>query len=391
MFENYYLKNPKNMFWKKSMALLTITAFLVNLLGAQSKNDFDANWKKVAAFEKQGLTKSALQEVIKIYNQAYKANNDAQQIKSAIYQVKYRQMVEQDSRESNILFIDTLVDKARQPAKSILQNMQAELFWRYLQNNRHKLYNRARIVEENQEDITTWSLEKLHTVIADLYISSLKEKGLLRKTRLENFDPIIVKGENTRHLRPTLYDFLAHRALAYLMHDEQNLTKPSYQFVISQPDIFAPARQFAAASFRTKDSSALQYKAILVLQEVIQFHLAAKNTDALLDADLIRLAFGKQFAVIENKTALYENALKNIESAYRGNPGVAQAMYLRARLYQENGQLFIPLSDTTHQFDLIKARELCEEAIKKYPGSDGAANSKNLLTQILQPSLALET
>ena len=78
-----------------------------------------------------------------IYNLAIKAGNDAQQIKSCMYQIKYRNMVEEDSQENNIFFIDTLIAKAKSPAKNILQSMQAEMFWQYLQNNRWKFYDRT--------------------------------------------------------------------------------------------------------------------------------------------------------------------------------------------------------------------------------------------------------
>jgi hypothetical protein len=39
---------------------------------AQKANDYSKNWKKVAAFEKKGLTKSALEDVLVIYNLALK-------------------------------------------------------------------------------------------------------------------------------------------------------------------------------------------------------------------------------------------------------------------------------------------------------------------------------
>ena len=93
--------------------LFMVLATLSNALMAQIKDDYSVNWKKVADFEKKGLTKSALQEVITIYQLAIKDKNDAQQIKSAMYQVKYRNMVEEDSRENNIFFVDSLIEKAK--------------------------------------------------------------------------------------------------------------------------------------------------------------------------------------------------------------------------------------------------------------------------------------
>ena len=107
--------------------------------------------KRLKTFEKKGLTKSALQEVLVIYNLAVKDGNDAQQIKSSMYQIKYRNMVEEDSRENNIFFVDTLIAKAKAPAKNILQSMQAEMFWQYLQNNRWKFYNRTKLARRKKQ------------------------------------------------------------------------------------------------------------------------------------------------------------------------------------------------------------------------------------------------
>lgn len=377
------------MFLKK--ILLVIFTGLVFTTMAQNNNDYQKNWKKVEAFEKKGLTKSALQEVMVIYNLALKDNNDAQQIKTAMYQVKYRNMVQEDSRENNIFFVDTLIAKAKAPSKNILQSMQAEMFWQYLQNNRYKFYDRTKLAEEKTKDITTWSLNKLHATISKLYKASLTNENLLQSTKLDGFDPIIIKGENTRQLRPTLFDFLAFRALEYFMNDEKDLTKPAYQFTINNSKAFAPAAEFVEASFTTKDTSSLHRKAILLLQDILKFHLKDSNPDALLDADLIRLNFINQYAVNEDKTKLYEAALKNIEEKYSTNPASAKAMYLRAEIYNERGQQFEPLTKTADQYEIKRAKELCELAAKKFPKSEGGINAQNLINQIIQPALKLET
>ncbi len=375
----------------KKLFLLFLSATIFTATMAQTKSDYATNWKKVDAIEKKGLTKSALEQVLVIYNLALKDNNDAQQIKSAIYQIKYRNMVQQDSRENNIFFLDTLIAKAKTPAKNILQNMQAEMFWQYLQNNRYKFYDRTKLTEEKSNDISTWSLDKLHATISSLYKASLTNETALQSTKLDGFEPIILKGENTRQLRPTLYDFLAFRALRYFMDDEQELTKPAYKFIIDNPKAFAPAAEFATASFATKDTASLQQKAILLLHDILKFHLKDNNADALLDADLIRLNFVNGHAVNEDKSKLYEAALKNIEDKYSTNPAAAQAMYLRAQIYNERGQQFEPLTKTADQYEIKRARELCEAAYQKFPKSEGGINAQNLLKEILQPSLKLET
>jgi uncharacterized protein YfaS (alpha-2-macroglobulin family) len=358
---------------------------------AQKTNEYVTNWKKVEALEKKGLTKSAKDEVTAIYKLAQKDNNDAQQIKACMYLIKYRSMVEEDSHENNIFYIDTLIAGAKAPAKNILQSMQAQMFWQYLQNNRWKFYDRTKLQEEKSNDISTWSIDKIHSAISKLYKASLQNDALLKTTKLDDYNAVIIKGENTHQLRPTLFDFLAYRALDYFMTDENNLTKPAYEFKIDNTKAFAPAAEFAAASFKTKDTASLQHKAILLLQDILKFHLNDAKPDALLDADLIRLNFVQQHSTLTDKEKLYEAALKNIEEKYASNEASAQAIYLRAKIYYERGQNFEPYTKTANQYELKRAKELCEAAVKKYAKSEGGINAQNLIASILQPSLNIES
>lgn len=377
------------MLLRKLLLVLGISVTVTAM--AQTNNDYAKNWKKVEDLEKKGLTKSAQTEVTAIYKLALKNNNDPQQIKACMYLIKYRSMVEEDSHENNIFYVDTLIAGAKPPAKNILQSMQAEMFWRYLQNNRWKFYDRTRLKEEKSKDISTWSADKLHAVISKLYKASLQNDALLKSTRLEGLDAIIVKGVNSRQLRPTLFDLLAHRALDYFMTDENNITKPAYAFKIETDKAFAPATVFVKAAFKTTDSASLQHKALLLLQDIISFHLSDSKPDALLDADLLRLSFVHEHSTLQDKEKLYEAALKNIEENYSNHETAARAMYLRARIYYEQGQQFEPYAKTTHQYELKRAKELCEAAAQKFPESEGGINAQNLVNSIEQPSLSMET
>lgn len=377
------------MFLKK--ILLVIFTGIAFTTMAQTNNDYLKNWKKVEDLEKKGLTKSALAEVMNIYTLAVKDNNEAQQIKSCMYQVKYHSSTDENSQENNIFFVDTLIDKAKAPAKNILQSMQAEMYWQFLQNNRWKFYNRTALQEEKSKDISTWSIDKLHRVISKLYKASLQNESLLKTTSLTGYEAIIIKGENTRQLRPTLYDFIAHRALTYFMTDENQLTKPAYQFKISDSKAFAPVAEFVSTSFKTKDTASLHHAALLLLQSILKFHAADGNPDALIDADLIRLNFVHTNATMEDKEKRYEEALKDIETRFANNAAVAQAAYLRAKIYYDRGQQYQANSKTENQYELKRAKELCEATIKKSPKSEGGINCQNLVNTILQPALSIET
>lgn len=305
---------------------------------------------------KKGLTASALTEVLRIFSLANASGNDAQLIKASMYQMKYRNLVEEDNKENNIFYIDTLIAKTKPPAKNILQSMQAELFWSYRQNNRYKFYDRTKLAEEKSNNISTWSIDKLNSTIALLYKASLKNEALLKITSLNGLDAIIEKGANTRNLRPTLYDFLAHRALSYFMDSENDVIKPTYKFILNDENIFSTAGSFINIPFTTKDTSSLYFNALLLFQDILQFHLNDKTPDALIDADLARLHFANEHGVFTNKDKLYEQSLMQIESKHKNNPLAAQAMFLRAAIYYSKGIQYNRLIKKEGQFDLKKPK-----------------------------------
>lgn len=372
------------------LALLTFLIFNSIAVFAQT-NNYLPEWKKVEALEKNGLTKDALAEVVKIFDAANKTGNEAQSIKAAMYQMKYRNMVEEDNRENNVFFLDTLIAKTKAPAKNILQSMQAELFNTYKEANRWKFYDRSPLTQETSNDISTWSIEKLVSTTSALYKASLKNEALLKSTKLDGMDAIISKGKNTRQLRPTLYDFLAHRALSFFTNEENDVINPAYKFIMNDERIFAPVKDFVNAGFPTADTVSQYYNALKLLQDILKFHISDGNTDALLDADLTRLQFAYRHGIFTNKETLYENALLAIEKNYSSSPYAANAMFQRAQLYYERGNRYHPIRHKENQFDIIKAKELLEQAAAKYPRSEGGILSKNFLITIKQPSLNLQT
>ena len=178
--------------------------------------------------------------------------------------------------------------------------------------------------------------------------------------------------------------------MEYYTNDERDVNKPAYKFTINDNSAFAPATTFATARFTTKDSTSLYYKAIGLFQELLQFHLNDADPAALLDADIIRLNFMKNKAVMEDKNKLYEAALKHITTTYPNHAHAAQASYLLAAYYHQRGLEFDPLGKTDNQYEIKRAKELCDKTIQQFPQSEGGINCYNLLQSIQRPELSLE-
>lgn len=285
---------------------LTIILFNLTIMSASSQNtikNYEKEWKNVEAFVKKNLPMSALTEVKKIYALAKKEKQDAQIIKTLVYMTSLQQENREENETTSIQEIEKEIPAAKEPAASILKSLLAEIYWNYFQNHRYLLYDRTNTTDFKKEDIATWTAADLHKKVSELYLSSISQEKLLQSAKLEPFDAIIVKG-NTRKLRPSLYDLLAHRALDYFKNDEQDITKPAYAFEIKQAEAFAPATEFVKHKFITSDSSSLHHKALLLFQQLIAFHIQQKNTDALIDADIERLEFVKQFSTHPDKECI---------------------------------------------------------------------------------------
>jgi len=367
---------------------LSITFFSFFIMNSNSQSpikNYEKEWKKADDFVKKGLPKSALTEAKKIYDLAKKEKQDAQVIKSLVYIIGLQNENRENNEVLSINEVEKEISLSKEPVASILKSLSAELYLNYFQQNRWKLYNRTKTANFDKKDIATWDIEDFHKKISDLYLQSIKEEKLLQQTKLQPFDAIIIKG-NVRHLRPTLYDLLAHRALSYFKNDERDIKKPAYAFEIDQASAFDPAADYVNRKFPTKDSLSLQHKALLIYQKLIAFHLKDEKPDALIDADLDRIEFIRENSTHPDKEDLYFNAIKHITSQYKNLHAASQAWYLLANWYDQKAGEYKPHGDTTYRYSRIKAKEICERILLQKDSSEGKINCYNLMNQINKSS-----
>jgi uncharacterized protein YfaS (alpha-2-macroglobulin family) len=353
--------------------------------------NYDTHWKKIREFDSKSLPKSALQELDIIADNAVKRQDEVQLLKSYIYRIKYVAFLEEEKSEleTNASWKTQLFSPT---ARAVLKSLQGETLVSYLQNNRYELYSRTDIKGDTSRDVSTWSEARLHREITDAYEASLSDIAALKKVDISMYKDILQEAVgNGRQLRPTLYDLLAHRALDYYKSGESRITSPENQFELTDPAAFASAEVFMQHAFAATDSSSLQYKALLLLQDLMRFH--AKDKAALLDLDLERTAYMNQVAVMPDKEQLYVKLLKEQEKAYVGEKEVTQFIAQLAQYYYNEGnkkEVTVADSMTPAAASLL-AKALCEKGAKLAPGSVGSANCADLLEIITRKELRLET
>jgi len=399
----------------RNILLLACCSLFATFSHAQpGPTTYAAKWKKVDSLvEQKGLTQSALQEVNSIYLAAKKEKNDAQVIRALIYRMSLGETQQENSLQKNIAELEKEIATATPAARAILQSILAEVYWNYFQRHRYQLYDRTNTTGlpgqdkplAKSEDPATWAIDDFHRKIGGLYQASLREEKLLLQTPLTAFDPILIKG-NARMLRPTLFDLLAHRALAYFKTDERDANKPAYAFEIDDPQVFADAGAFAGHIFRSSDSLSLHFYALQLFQRLIRRHLDDARPDALLDVDVERLAFAQQYGVMEDKDSLYMRALATITTSHGNEPLAAEAWYLQAQQYANQAAGYEPphllnstdpsisshsIEDSLQRYGYVKAKALCEKVLAQKDSSEGKSHCAALLQQILHKELSIQT
>jgi hypothetical protein len=377
------------MFMKKLLTLVLIVS-VSHICYSQSPKSYTGRWKQIDSLVfKRGLPKSALKSIDAIYTEAVREKNNAQIIKALIYKTHINDAIEDSSIKVSLAQLEKDYNRLPDPSRSIIASIIASTYWNYYNSHRWQLYNRTSTPGYRKADLETWTSADLLNTVNFWFTKSLASEQLLKTTRLDPFDAVINKG-NTRKLRPTLFDLLAHRALEYYKNDEPDPTNPAIQFRITDPAAFAQSSVFASHAFVTTDTSSRQLRAIKLFQKLIAFHLQSGNRDALVDIDLDRIQFVHTYASIPNKDELYRRSLENIVARFPELPGADQASYLLAQQLVSSAESYDPLGDTAGRYGMVQARRILEKVLSSNNKSEGAANASNLMNRIMRKELVFE-
>ena len=352
---------------------------------------YERLWKKVDSCENKGLTETALKVVETIYEKAKSDNNAPQLVKAVIHRMKFKQYKEEFSLEKNIYELSVEVKSASQPVKSVLQSLLADSYWQYFNNNRWKFYERTQTVNFKNDDIATWDLKTITSEVISNYKESLKDADLLKSIKVEVMDEVLHQGTSEcRQWRPTLYDFLAHRALHFFASTEPDVQRPAARFNVNDAVFLAEAEQFMKhALVNPSDSLETKYFALQLVQDLMRFHQQDKSPDAFLDVDLYRIDYIYGHTQHPEKDSLYLKALSRLQKKYASHPRVTEMDYREASWYVSKASAYQPLEETDLKHYKKKAKAIALAAVQKMPKSYGAIECRNLISQLEAKSFNL--
>ena len=164
-------------------------------------------------------------------------------------------------------------------------------------------------------------------IFRELSKYTFKVQEALKSISIRDYEVILEKQDTDKRIdnsadevirfRPTLYDFIAWRAIDYFRGsrnipvNEFRMNNPSY-FSLT-PDFIRMDLKKAAAGY---DTTIYVYFQLSVLKDLASFHFNDKDPAALIQEELRRFAFVKDLSMMENKDSLYLSALKQFEKQY---------------------------------------------------------------------------
>lgn len=357
-------------------------------IGQDGKDpEFQQLWEKVDSLERKGLFREALSEVGNIFQFATTNSNHNQVIKSVLFELKYNAYLEEDDYVLGIARLDELIQKAPSPSKEILHSLSAEVYWGYYSSNRWKFQNRTNVSEVDLKDIRTWDLKRIAQKVRYHYLQSLMHKDISQGLKINDFSEIASNTDQSNELRPTVFDFLAHRALDFFQTNTFGVPGPAETFAIEDANYFSSATTFLSIRPTTTDSLNTRFFAVKLLQELTRFHKDAGNTIALFGVELDRLRFLRTNAFHPEKEDLYYTALQRLTTNYKSIDYVSEAWYEIASFHSIRGNQYRFPNDTTYRWEKKVAMRICEKTIEQYPDAFGGRQCAVLKANLLSKEL----
>jgi len=364
-------------------SLFTLLLILAVSIQGFSQNVYAKNWREIDSLEQKGLFNMALKKVNTIFLKSIKSKNHEQVIKSVFYELKYNTYLKEDDYVLGIHNLEALIEQTPSPSKEILHSLTAEVYWGYYSANMWKVSQRTTVESEVKlNDIRTWDLKRIANKVIYHYQASLNNASVSQETPIQDYSLLILNTQNTLDFRPTLFDFLGHRAIQFFNANSFNVPGSAVTYTMNKKDYFGSSTTFSQLGITSPDTYNTTYYGSLIYQNLTTFRLNQSNKTALLLLELDRIKYAYSKSVSSNKDELYEEALTRLTLVYSKNPYVSEALYLIAEIHNNRGNDYSFPDNVTHKWEKQVAIKICEETIKRYPNTHGSSQCKALISRI---------
>jgi uncharacterized protein YfaS (alpha-2-macroglobulin family) len=359
-----------------SVAAFSAAAVLVTVAQNAARTP---QWKEVDDAVRKGRPKTAIEKIEPIIAKALKEKRWAEAINGIGRKIALEGTIQGNKPEEKIVRLEAEIAKAPAEMKPAMNAILAHWYWQYFQANRYRFLQRTQTAAPPGKDFQTWDLTRLFAEIDKKLVTALAASDSLKKIPVGDFEALLVKGNVPDSYRPTMYDFVAHEALAFYNSGEQAAAKSQDAFDLSADSpVFSDAAQFLAWKPESTDEDSPKLKAIQLYQALLNFHAEDDDQSAWLDVDLLRLNFGNNYSFGEEKTARYKAALKRFAESNNEHQISSRALHHLATVVQGEGEL-------------VEARKIALQGKNSFPASVGGRRCHNLIEEIESPTVQITT
>lgn len=324
--------------------------------------------------------RTALLKSDSLLHVALKAQNGPLVLKALIDRIVFQTEISTDSFPSLIRQVEQITAASgSEVERAVLYSLQAEMYESYYLANRSDLEGRTALGDTVPSDISQWSANLFVRKIADLTEASLAPASILQTTNVQDYAPAIKEGSDSRVLRPTMFDFLAYRAISIY---EKLIWIPVLDFDVRQveynPQFYAASGRFIGLPLPV-DNYLEKERVLGVFQQLLSFRQDDRQSPAYLMCDLDRLTYVYNNFYTPDRTKEYEAALLRLIDEYKDSPYSVEAIADLADLFS-----------SSQEFDkLNEALNLCRQGITRFPGYERIGCLKGKIELLTRPDFSL--
>ena len=306
-------------------------------------------WAEIDADRRKGLPKTVIAKLKTIQASAIADEDWSEATLALCTRLLTEGQINQPVYIYVIKAIDAEIETVPDPMKPLLSAMQAEYIFQYYSQNRWRFQKRSQTASAPGDDIEAWDLARILNEVDKRFTAALDKSDDLKKISVKDYEDLLEAGTVDDKFRPTLYDFIAFRAIAFYSMDEQFIRQQGAFKVTADSPIFSTTKEFLNWKPDTSDDDSYVLRAVQLLQDVIQYHSSDDDKSALLDAELMRFQFGKSVAQGSESDVRYRAALQRFADEHVDQPISTVAIASLAQSVMSGEQ------------DNVKAREIAQQ------------------------------
>ena len=362
---------------------LTFFFLLLSMIPGHSNTNYTKGWAEVRELISKGNYRSANEKAQALFDAALTEQNSFRILQGAVMLTQAESSYQEESVKKALNRYRSIEGMLSETDEALRKLYLSKVYQQYLDWNLYSV-QRNLPLEEPNDDIAQWDEQTFKTTIRTLENEALEAASTLKQIPLGDYSELLEEGNKAgQQLRPTLYDVVAQSIFSGDIGDNDD---EDVQALLEEDALYGSAEMFCA--FVLPDKPEIPFvRNLFLLQELSRFHLNDKGAYALRrDLDEQRLSFVARHPFYEK--VRYREGLERLVEAYKLSDERTTWYYRQAEYWNE-----LEESDEDrigNDKPKVKAYGLARKAIEVAPKSNGAINSRNLISRLEHPELQVE-